>query len=106
MHKFIQLSLLIITIVFSTCMVNAKDFSFEDTIVQMNKCFSAKKYDKALKLGLKAKRENLTESQKKTLQKTMEELISAKQFDDAVKTFSVSYDKYEDYYVYSPKVTF
>lgn len=106
MRNFIELSLLIITIVFSTCMVNAKDFSFEDTIVQMNKCFSAKKYDKALKLGLKAKRENLTESQKKTLQKTMEELISAKQFDDAVKTFSVSYDKYEDYYVYSPKVTF
>lgn len=87
-------------------MVNAKDFSFEDTIVQMNKFFSAKKYDKALKIGLKAKRENLTESQKKTLQKTMEELISAKQFDDAVKTFSVSYDKYEDYYVYSPICTF
>ena len=71
MHKFIQLSLLIITIVFSTCMVNAKDFSFEDTIVQMNKCFSAKKYDKALKLGLKAKRmeSGITIRQKeKTLQ--------------------------------------
>ncbi len=80
----------------------ARDFSFDESFIKMNDLFNQKKYSKALKLAMKVKKEDLTAEQKDLLKQFMETAVIKKQMDDAIKTFSVRYDQYENFYVYSP----
>lgn len=92
----------IITSLFLTiCPVSAKDFSYENNLFKIMQYDQQKKYKKALDLGLKTKKENLTDAQKKELQEIMETLYFKKDKDDALKAFYVDYDKYENTYTYT-----
>lgn len=84
--------------------VLANDEFCSKTMIKMSKYWDEKKYDKALKAGLKVKQKcKLSEKEKKDIQEIMESIYFVKSKDDALKAFYVYYDKYEDYYIYKDK---
>lgn len=100
MIRFFVLALVLI-FSFSQNIVFAKDFDFDESFFRMFEYAKQNKYKKALNLGLKIKKEALTDAQKKELKDAMEQIYLRKQQNDALSAFSVRYDKYDESYIYT-----
>ena len=105
MSRFLPVCIFVLLFSLNFQQVFAREFSFEENMIKMEKYYQEKAYNKALKLAAKTKKEELNEEQKELLEVFMTLAIEYKQLDDAVKYFLVEYNKYEDYFIYRPSST-
>lgn len=82
----------------------AKKFSYDESFSKMQLYAAQQKFDKALNMGLKIKKNDLTKEQDSEIRGVMERLVFIKNLDDALRGFYSSYDKYENYYIYQPDI--
>lgn len=86
--------------------VISKEFSFEKEAQKMIDLMNQKAYKKVLDKGLKLKKHDLTEEQSEFVKVFMENAYYKKKFDTALKNFTVTFDQYDNYYLYTPNVYF
>ena len=89
MSRFLPVCIFVLLFSINFQQVFAREFSFEENMIKMEKYYQEKAYNKALKLAAKTKKEELNEEQKELLEVFMTLAIEYKQLDDAVKYFLV-----------------
>lgn len=96
--------LVLCSVMLSSLTAFSQEFNYEKEYVKMFQLENKKSYSKALKQGMKIRKQELTPEQSTEIKEYMLRLVESKRLDDALKTFSVSYDKYENFYKYEPMV--